>query len=169
MALGILEPLEVWPTTWGLKKPFDSQDKWHWKKVKVKQELHFSVQTDDNISLQPGIISRSPRKSNLKSHQWSEYTAQGHFLTGTPHCCLRGTSQCCLIPDVGLHNLVMYVLLILSIVSCFYFNDCTLKLSQIIFYKNSDCSFVCNEWFLLLTNLKLWAKQLSNKILKEDF
>ena len=34
---------------------------------------------------------------------------------------------------------------------CFYFNDCILKLSQII-YKNSNCSFVCTEWFLLLTN-----------------
>ena len=34
----------------------------------------------------------------------------------------------------------------------FYFNDCILNLSQIIFYKNSNCSFVCNEWFLLLTN-----------------
>ena len=47
----------------------------------------------------------------------SGYTAQGHFRTGTPPCCLRGTSQCCLILDVGLCDLVMYVLLILSIVS----------------------------------------------------
>ena len=55
---GILETLEVWPTN-QLMKSFDSQDKQHCKKINVKPELHFCMQTDDDI--RPGIISKNPR------------------------------------------------------------------------------------------------------------
>ena len=36
--------------------------KQHCKKAEVKPELHFCSQTDNDISLQPGIISGSPWK-----------------------------------------------------------------------------------------------------------
>ena len=41
----------------------------------LKAELHFCVQTDDDICLQSGIISGSPWNYNLKSHPRSGYTA----------------------------------------------------------------------------------------------
>ena len=43
--------------------------------VNIEPELHFCMQTDD-ISLQPGIINRSPQKYNLKSHPWGGLTAR---------------------------------------------------------------------------------------------
>ena len=47
------------------------------------------MQTDD-ISLQSGIISGSPRNCNLRSYPWSGCTAQDLFPTGTPNSCHMG-------------------------------------------------------------------------------
>ena len=47
------------------------------------------MQTDD-ISLQSGVISGSPRNCNLRSYPWSGCTAQDLFPTGTPNSCHMG-------------------------------------------------------------------------------
>ena len=87
VSLGILEPMRanppgpnkiLWLTRW---------NKQHYKKVKIKPELHFPSQTDNDISLQPGIISGRPPNCNLKSHSWSKDTTWDIFSTGTPDCC----------------------------------------------------------------------------------
>ena len=50
VGLGILEPLEVWPTAQGIMKSYDSQGKTNSivKKIKVKPELHFCTQICGN-------------------------------------------------------------------------------------------------------------------------
>ena len=64
----LLSPWSPGHSAWILMKSYDSQDA-----VKMlKPELHFCMQTDDDISLQPGIISENSRNCNLKSHWWSE-------------------------------------------------------------------------------------------------
>ena len=61
--------------------------KQHCKKAEVKPELRFCSQTDNDISLQPGIISVSPQSYNMKSHPWSGHTAWDPFPIRTPDCC----------------------------------------------------------------------------------
>ena len=53
VGLGILQPMEVWPSPWGLTKSYDSQDKnkLHCKKVQVNSEMYFWTQTDDNTMI----------------------------------------------------------------------------------------------------------------------
>lgn len=65
---GLANPLGVWKIsslTNVVKK----------KKVKVEQELHFCSQTEDDVSLWPGIISRNPQQCNVKSRPWGGHTA----------------------------------------------------------------------------------------------
>ena len=59
----------------------------------LKAELHFCVQTDDDICLQSGIISGSPWNYNLKSHPRSGYTALNSPKWDSRLLLLR-TSQC---------------------------------------------------------------------------
>ena len=54
---------------------------------RLKPELHFYSQTDNNISLQPVIISGSPQNCNLKSYSWSRHTAWDIFSVGIPDYC----------------------------------------------------------------------------------
>ena len=78
------------------------------------------MQTNDAITVRPGIISRNPQNCNLKSNPLSGRTAWDIFPTGTPDCCYLGLpSAVCL--DVGRPNLVMYVLLLYFFY--FSFND----------------------------------------------
>ena len=51
----------------GSKKSYNSQGETN-SIVKVKPELHFCKQADEDISFRPGIIIRSPPDYNLKFH-----------------------------------------------------------------------------------------------------
>ena len=64
----------------------------------MKSEMQFT-QTNDDISLSPGIISGNPELQSLKSHLWIGNTAWNPFPTGTPDELCHGTSQCCLSLD----------------------------------------------------------------------
>jgi len=80
--LGILEPLEVWPTPQDIMKSYDSQGK---RNSIIKR--YFCTQTHDDISLWFGIIIRSPGNCNSKSHSWGGCTTRELFLTRIPDCC----------------------------------------------------------------------------------
>ena len=116
----------------------NSQDEIHsLVKVKVKPELHFCGQTDDGISWRPGIIIGSAQNCHLKSHPWGRCTT---LIFSNWASRLLLTSHGCSSLDVGCQpNLVMYTLLHFYF---FSFNDCILKLSQIIFYKKMKL-FIC--------------------------
>ena len=77
----------------GSKKSNDSQGETNSIiEVKVKPEMYFCTQTDDDdISLQPGILSGSPQNCNLKSHQWGGCTAQDPFPNWDSKLLLLGT------------------------------------------------------------------------------
>lgn len=72
-------------------------------------EPYFCKQTDDDIRVQPGIISGSPQNCNLlffsklqfKISPMGWVASQDPFLIGTPTCCQCGTSQHCSSLDVG--------------------------------------------------------------------
>ena len=72
------------------EQQISEENKQHCKSIKVKPELHFCTQTDDDISLQPGVLSGNPQNCNLKSYLWSGRTAWDLFPTGTPNHCDSG-------------------------------------------------------------------------------
>ena len=100
MGLGILEHLEGRPTPWGLTKSYDSQCETNSvvKRLMENQSCIF-VQTDDDISLWPRIISRNPPNCNLQPHLWSGRVAQDLFLIGTPDCCTWDFPACRFKPE----------------------------------------------------------------------
>lgn len=60
--LGFLKPQEAWPAPPGSGKFSESQEDINsCKRVKVKPDLHFCVETDYDINLRPEIISWSPQ------------------------------------------------------------------------------------------------------------
>ena len=83
-----LKPLKAWPDPLPQesKKSYNSQGETNII-IKVKPELHFCMQTDDDISVQPGFTSRNPQNCNFKSHLWDRCTVQDPFPIGTPNSC----------------------------------------------------------------------------------
>ena len=97
-------------------------------KVNGKPELHFCVQTDDDVCLWPEIISGSSQSCNLKSHPWGEHSAWDLLPIGTPDCCYTGLpavfkSGCGLSAQFG------DVCAVPSLCGFYFFalNDCILK------------------------------------------
>lgn len=67
---GLANPLGVWKIS-----SLTNIVKKKKKKVKVEQELHVCSQTEDDISLWLGIVSRNPQHCNVKSRPWGGHTA----------------------------------------------------------------------------------------------
>ena len=76
---------------WGLRSQMTHKVKQ--SLCKLKPELHFYVQTDDDISLWLGIISSSPQNCNLESPPWGGCTTWDSFPVGTPDSCHSGLSN----------------------------------------------------------------------------
>ena len=120
MGLGILEHLEGRPTPWGLTKSYDSQCETNGIIKRLKEnESYIFVQTDDDISLWPRIISRNP-PTLLFAVSPVEWTCcPGPFPNWDSRLLLPGTSQHAVLSlNVGWPNLVVYVLLLLLLFSC---------------------------------------------------
>ena len=117
--LEFLEPLGAWPAPSDLRNSYDSQGETNSIiKVKVKPERHFCMRTDDDISLHPGIISRSPQNCNLKSHPWGGSTIRDIFPIGTPDGCHSGLPRAVQVwIQVFTQIDYIYMLLLLSMVS----------------------------------------------------
>ena len=91
----------------------------------IKTKAAFCVQTDDSISLQPGIINENLQNYNHKTHHGVDEPPrrvsplglqisfnEGLFFTSWATGEARGTFQPCLVLGVSWPSLVMYVLLL---------------------------------------------------------
>ena len=97
------------------------------------------MQTDNGISLWPGIINGSPQNCNLKSHPWGRRTYYlGLFPNKDSRLLLMRAFPALFKSGYRMLAQVGDVYAVTSLY-CFYFfsfNDCILRLSQIIFHEN---------------------------------
>ena len=107
-------------------------------------ELLFCRQTDDDISLWPGMINRSPQNCNLKSHLWGGHAAGGPFPSWDSKLRLRRDLPSLLKSGYRLAQPGdAYAITCLCYLYFFSFNDCVWKSSQIIFCKNLKIVYLC--------------------------
>ena len=109
-----------------------------------KPRAAFCRQTDDDISLWPGMINRSPQNCNLKSHLWGGHSAGGPFPSWDSKLLLTRDLPSLFKSGYRLAQLGdAYAITRLYYFYFFSFNDCILKSSQIIFYKNLKIVYLC--------------------------
>ena len=77
----IFEPLEIRSTAQGLMKSYDSQ-KTKFQNGQNKTRAAFCAQTDDGISLQPGIINENLPNYNYKTHHGVDALPRTFSLLG---------------------------------------------------------------------------------------
>ena len=101
--LDSFKPLRIWGQPLGSKKSYNSQGETNSiVKVKVKPELHFCEQTDDDISAAWDYNWESPKlQSEVSLLGWTHHP--GSFPSWSSRQLPLRTSQCCSSTDVLSH------------------------------------------------------------------